>query len=644
MERPEDSLQNSQSHDQQVVIKPPKKPFWRQKWFYGLSGLLGLLSILIGLIVYFSLGISRELRLAKTSASAGMQAFSSRNLAEAKHQLQLTNDHFQKAYDIFRSSRFLGYIPGLNLYWHDFDHVFKAGEHGLATADLTIKAIEPYADLLGFTGAQTEQVAQSAEDRLVFLAETVKKLEPQIGQISHELSLADQELSQVKETHYPQSLFGHPIRAKIIQAKQTLHKTTNSLAQFQPALRILPDLLGNPKPITYLLLFQNDAELRPTGGFLTAYATLTIDKGKIKAGVSQDIYTLDSAFNSHIPAPEPIKKYLPLVYYWNLRDMNLSPDFKVSMDTFTKYYKQTPGHPEVDGIVAIDTQVPVRILKVLGPIGVPGYGGKFSADPESKYHIPQVIYALENIITRPTYEIRQGRKSILGPLMQSMLANMMNSPKSKWPEFFNIFTDSITQKHLLMYFFDQEKQKAVEDLGAAGRIVAYDGDYLHLNDTNFAGAKSNLFVKPEVQEEITVNPDGSLKKKLTLTYRNAAPPSNCNLEAGQLCLNGLLRDWLRIYVPKGSKLISFRGSEVDPKTSEDLGKTVFEGFFTIAPESLKKLEITYTTPPVVKDHTYKLLVQKQPGKGAVPHTIIINNSITKKVSVDGDTEVIIPLK
>ena len=162
-------------------------------------------------------------------------------------------------------------------------------------------------------------------------------------------------------------------------------------------------------------MFQNDAELRPTGGFLTAYATMSILKGKITPGVSEDIYTLDAGFKKKIPAPDPIKKYLPLVYTWNLRDMNLSPDFKDSMDTFTLHMRDSTAEPEYDALIAIDTEVPVRILKVLGPIGVPGYGGKFSADIDPRCDCPQVIYELENIITRPTYEIREGRKSILGP-------------------------------------------------------------------------------------------------------------------------------------------------------------------------------------------------------------------------------------
>jgi hypothetical protein len=551
----------------------------------------------------------------------------------------------QEANATYSRAKPLGYIPLLGAYVQDGSHALKAGGIGLEAGDLVLTALEPYADVLGFAGAETKLEFESAEDRIIFLSETVEKLTPQIDSIRTKLVEVEGELAAINENRYPVRLGDQEIRSSLVTLKKTVSGTAASLTQFEPFIKLLPDLLGNPDPRRYLILFQNDAELRPTGGFMTAYATMTITKGKIEPGVSEDIYTLDNAFKERVPAPDPIRKYLPLVYNWNLRDMNLSPDFKVSMDTFTSYMTKVPVAPEVDAIIAIDTNVPVRILEILGPIGVPGYGGKFSADPDPRCdnQCPQVIYELENIITRPTYEIREGRKSILGPLMNSMLANMMGSPKTKWPEFFSIFTESVQEKHLLMYFFDDEKQAAVEALGAAGRINSYEGDYLHINDTNFAGAKSNLFVESQIEQDIAIGEDGSLKKKLTLTYRNPAPGDNCNLEAGQLCLNGLLRDWIRIYVPKGSELTAFRGFEVDMTTGEDLGKTVMEGFFTLAPESVKKLEVEYTTPPGTVKDDYKLLIQKQPGTRTVEHTFRFGgDGLEETFEIKTDRELVFP--
>ena len=658
-------MENSQSNAQQVVgdeltlieavekdgkvestslESTPTKYWYKKPW---VIALLVVFTILLGLGIYLGIVAKNTFdhsQKIQTHLTATSNAFAARNLETAETELKSTKDALADAKSAYNAVGPLRYLPVLGSYLKDVDHLFVAGEKGIEIGDIVIAAIKPYADIMGFSGAEvTDLSLQTAEDRIIFVATTVEKIAPEMDKIAAKLKEVSFEFQAINENRYPKSIMGKEVRAKIVTLKSTVAGAAESLAQFQPIVKLLPDLLGNPEPKKYLIMFQNDAELRPTGGFLTAYATMSILKGKITPGISEDIYTLDAGFKKKVPAPDPIKKYLPLVYNWNLRDMNLSPDFKESMDTFTTHMQDSSVAPEFDALIAIDTEVPVRILKVLGPIGVPGYGGKFSAEIDPRCNCPQVIYELENIITRPTYEIREGRKSILGPLMNSMLANMMGSPKAKWAEFFNIFTDSIKEKHLLMYFKDANKQNAVEVLGAAGRINDYKGDYLHINDTNFAGAKSNMFVTQEVDHVVTINGDGSLTKKLTLTYKNPRKGDNCNLEAGLLCLNGQLRTWQRIYVPTGSILKSAKGYELDSITTQDLGKTVFEGFFVLSPESVKKLEVEYTVPAgVVTGDDYNLLIQKQPGTKDIKTTITLGSAKPKSYTLDSDQEIILP--
>src|SRR3989344_7435825 len=91
----------------------------------------------------------------------------------------------------------------------------------------------------------------------------------------------------------------------------------------------------------YLILFQNDAELRPTGGFITAYGYFKVKNGLIESEGSSDIYKLDDSLTKRIPAPNIILKYLPNVPNLNLRDSNLSPDYLVSMKQFEELYQNT---------------------------------------------------------------------------------------------------------------------------------------------------------------------------------------------------------------------------------------------------------------------------------------------------------------
>jgi hypothetical protein len=145
-------------------------------------------------------------------------------------------------------------------------------------------------------------------------------------------------------------------------------------------------------------------------------------------------------------------------------------------------------------------------------------------------------------------------------------------------------------------------------------------DYLHINQANMGGAKANMFVTEKITKDTTVNTDGTLQTKLTIEYKNPYPGSDCGLESGGLCLNAPLRNWLRVYVPAGSKLVDSRGTQ-NPKvkkaeemtTLNDLGKTVFQGFLIIDPLGTARVELTYTSPVRSEDGAYRLLIQRQPG-------------------------------
>ncbi|MFZ5932913.1 MAG: DUF4012 domain-containing protein, partial [Patescibacteria group bacterium] len=304
---------------------------------------------------------------------------------------------------------------------------------------------------------------------------------------------------------------------------------------------------------------------------------------------------------------------------WRLRDMNWSADFREAMELVTAEMESV-GISGIDGVIAVDTQVLVYLLDALGPIGVPGFGN-FSTQIEPKCSCPQVIYELESfadtegpivwdpitgkiVYTPPNYD---NRKKIIGPLMNSILANAMGQPKEKLPGLFTAAFKSFLEKHVLIYLFDEKAQRAVEDFGIAGRIKGYPADYLYINDANLGGRKSNLYVNQDVEQVINVAKDGSIEKTVTITYKNP--------EKQDGWLNSVLPNWVRIYVPQGSELIAFEGVEDQAQPYEEFGKSVFAGFFKLRPEGLAKVTVKYRLP-FKADEDLKLFIQKQPGKDA----------------------------
>ncbi|MBI3384962.1 DUF4012 domain-containing protein [Candidatus Gottesmanbacteria bacterium] len=608
---------------------------------FAFLGSFGVFLVILGLVVVFGILIPAQAVLLSVNdvKKAGKEAYEAakqQNIALAEEKFKVARSKLQDTQNRLKILSWTTFIPGLGVYYKDADHLVKSGFYSLDMIDIVIASVKPYADLLGLKG-QGSFVGGSAEDRINKAVETLDKVTPNLGKLAEKMKLLRGEIDQVDPNRYPEKIKGTIIKSQLTQLKDVVDQGDKALSDARPFLEVLPSLLGQPTEQKYLILFQNDKELRSTGGFITAYAVLRLEKGKINVESSDDIYKLDDQKTKRVSAPTPILKYLPLVPYWNLRDINISPDFYVAMVNFEDLYNSIPGRAKISGIVAIDTQFLIKVMDVLGPI--PVYGTEFTTKNVPECNCPQVIFELESFADKPVNYAKGSRKDIIGALMNSIMHKALSSsPKLYWGPLFQAGLTALNEKHVLVFLKDEKAQKAVEALNIGGRLREYDGDYFHLNDTNFAGAKSNMYVTEKVEQKIEIANDGTVTKTITVDYKNPQPPSDCNLEHGGLCLNGLLRDWIRFYVPKGSQLVESRGSEVKMTTGEDLGKTVFEGFLTVRPLGSSELVIKYQLAQKYSAKEYKLLIQKQPGTDSNDYVVILNGKKLEQFKLISDKE------
>lgn len=583
--------------------------------------------------------LQSDVAVAETAAREVYASLKGQDLILANQQLLAVDQALEQIEQTYMQLAFYRHVPYLGTYFKDGVLAIDAAKAGLRSGHILLDTIEPYADVLGFAGEGTFSQG-TAEDRIIKIIETMDKVAPALDQVALELETVNTLLAQIDSSRYPFEVRGEKVDQVIGQVQDWASIAASAVLDVKPLLEVLPSVAGLEKEKVYLVIFQNDAEIRPTGGFITAYGVLRVDKGKVFQEKSEDIYALDAKFNSRIPAPEVLRKYLTNINVWHLRDMNLSPDFVESMNTFMTHYRQVPGEnaDRIDGIVAVDTQVLSDLISVLGPTEVPGFG-TYSADIDPRCDCPQVIYELEDFATRPRAYLRDDRKSFLGPMLQTILQKAYAAPNEAWPRLFEVVVSNVVEKHVLFYMFDAQAQAAAERANIAGRIKDYQGDYLHINDTNLGGAKSNLFITTKVDLNVETSAQGTANQ-LEVTYRNPAPASNCNLEAGKLCLNGIYRNWVRFYLPLGSQLVEATGlDEGSVKVSEDLGKTVIEGFFKFAPKSQARVRLSYTTPYVVSDQ-YRLLIQKQPGQKLPEYTVTFNQVDQQVFELGTDKEVV----
>lgn len=544
--------------------------------------------------------------------------FSKNDISFLKKELSDFYNEYKNFQEKAKKIYWLSFVP----YVADFKNGVEAGDYLIKAGIEAVEAVEPYADLIGFKKGQSSFVEKTAEERLQTAVLTLDKLTEKIDPIAKDIELAKEKILKINLHRYPRKIGNFKIRENLEIIINQFLGLNSLFVDAKPLIKNIPEILGKDKEKTYLILYQNDKERRATGGFLTFYAVFKIKDGKMSIVQSDDIYSLDNSISFHPKAPREILTYHKGVYTLNLRDSNLSPDFKESVKLFESLYEKSNVKVKYDGIIAMDSKILVDMLKIFGDLNVSGIN--FSAKIDKRCDCPQVIYTLFDIVDRPVGYIKENRKGILGELMLTLFQTAIRSSPSKyWGQLTETMFKNLQEKHILLYFVDKNLQEAIEKVNFAGRIKDYSGDYLHINNVNFAGAKSNMFVKENVNLEIN-----GKNRKLFIEFKNPYPHSDCNLERGGLCLNATLRNWIRIYVPQGSKLISFKGSQKKVNIYEDLNKTVFEGFLEVPTQGKASVTIEYT---ISKDTTNSILIQKQPGV-ADQYWVIKNNN--KKVFSD----------
>ena len=154
----------------------------------------------------------------------------------------------------------------------------------------------------------------------------------------------------------------------------TAQQLAGAAAAFGPQLDWL---LGMDAPRRYLLLVQNNHELRATGGFISAFGYLVIEEGRIASLDFVDSYELFSLQSEYPPAPAPMEQFMG-IQLLVARDANWSPDLPTAAAEIARLYTQDSGRA-VDGILTLDLHAVQRLVGALGSLRVPGVGAPLTA-------------------------------------------------------------------------------------------------------------------------------------------------------------------------------------------------------------------------------------------------------------------------
>lgn len=369
----------------------------------------------------------------------------------------------------------------------------------------------------------------------------------------------------------------------------------------------------------FLVLFQNNMELRPGGGFIGSFGILKVKDGSITSFTSHDVVNFDGRIPDTVPAPYPLPETLG-VKSLKLRDSNVSPDWSVNAKVAEDFYKMGKGEEELDGVIGITTNVLTSFLSVVGPVEVPGYPGEYDAETgvlDLEYQVEQAFY--KQGISRGE------RKSIMNLLGNIILERAKGLSFGGKYDLFKVVLDDLHKKDIQISFRDENLQQVVRAAGWSGEIDReWEGDYLLAVDSNMNSFKTDNRMRRKMDYTIDLSGDKP-KAKLVVTYEHTAKEKDFMTKDYQ--------SFSRIYVPEGSWLESVSGNAKPAVFGSELGKKYFGAIIQIPLGATRSVTWNYVLPDNLNVVDYDLLIEKQPGLNDVPVTITVkekDGTVTEK--------------
>jgi len=468
------------------------------------------------------------------------------------------------------------------------------------------------------------------QDKAETLTQAIILFQEKLEKAKEELTAANDLLEKVDLKDLPEDK-----RNSFSQLKNQLPGAVDSINAFSGYSGIILNILGHQQSKQYLFLFENNDEIRATGGFIGTYGIMKIDEGKISQLTIDGIYNPDGQLKERVIPPKPIQK---MSATWSMHDANWWPDFPKSAEKAAWFYEKTGG-PSVDGVIAITPKIMEDFLRITGPITLDQYGVTVDADNFVEITQYKVEKDYDRQLNRP--------KQILADLAPVVLEKIMSAPPEKWVEVLNAFSDNLERREIQAYFFDASVQKQVSSLGWSGEVLQTPKDYLAVINTNISGLKTDKVIAQKISHQAEIKPDGSIVDTVTVTRTHNGGHEKYDY------YNAVNSDWLRIYVPKGSELLHAEGytREVDSppvdyqklgfvsdemvadeenstnidqytgtRVYEDSDKTVFANWTYVSPGETLTVKYSYLLPFKLRfddlkkpADTYSLLLQKQAG-------------------------------
>jgi hypothetical protein len=294
----------------------------------------------------------------------------------------------------------------------------------------------------------------------------------------------------------------------------SLVEASSSLTVLNKAAQLMPAMLGADGPRTYLVLFQNNAELRSTGGIPGAMALVQTDHGSLSL-------TQQASASSFPKYPAPVVE-LPLgtrtLYGDNtaqyMQDVNFTPNFALSGRIAREMWNQKYG-VQVDGVISLDPVALSYLLKATGPVDLPT-GDQLTSDNAVQLLLQGVYARYENPADQDLFFA-----SAAAAVFQKIATGSLE-PQA----LLSALAESGEENRILVWSSHDEDQAVLADTTLAGGLPVSDEQRqnfgVYLNDSTTAKMDPYLQISIAAGQGVCRN-DGLPSNSVQVTLTNTAP-------------------------------------------------------------------------------------------------------------------------
>ena len=394
----------------------------------------------------------------------------------------------------------------------------------------------------------------------------------------------------------------------------------------------LPQLFGEAHPRKYLILLQNNMELRPTGGFIGSFALVSVESGALTNLEIWDVFEADGQLKGHVEPPLPIKAYLNEAN-WFLRDSNWDPDFGISAAR-AEWFLDKEIDEKVDGVVAVDLEFVKRMLTVTGPLTISDYD--VVVDEKNFYEVTQ------KEVEEDFFPGSTKKSGFLTAVYKALSEEAKEIDAKKGIALGINVLENLQERHVQIFAHEKSTARAIKELGWDGSISKIGAcgdncysDILGIVEANVGVNKANINVTRSFSASINLL-EGKLKREFTVHLNNSNDKG--------LGEKGIYKAYIRAIA---SQKASFRraklvrgggGIEVTPELEDVRDRKEAGVMVIVAPQETVSLTFSWEEPTGVtpqKGGEYRFLIRKQAGTSADPIAVSITglgNSLTGQPS------------